>query len=182
MVVTGIFLILTSVVLSANARFGNLVVLQSLAHEMALTVREAQVYGIAVRRYQGVNFDVSYGMHFALTAPTAYELWGDASTNGIYEPGETVKPSTINGGYFISDICVRTKAQPLLEDCTPTVVDIVFRRPEPDACMSVGGGATFVAPSYACVGSLERAKIILASPSGNMSSITVESSGQISVQ
>ena len=55
MVVTAIFVILSAVVLANNSRFGNVIVLQNLAHDISLSVREAQVYGIAVRRYDPLS-------------------------------------------------------------------------------------------------------------------------------
>jgi hypothetical protein len=173
MVVTGIFMILSSVVLSTNARFGNLVVLQNLAHDMALGVRQAQVYGIAVRRYQGVNFDVGYGVHFTLPAADAlstYELYGDVNSNGVYDPGETVTATTIAGGFRVIDICARALSG--IETCSLSQLNILFRRPEPDAIIRRSAGSTVD----------DRARIVLESRGGERSEVIVEASGQISVQ
>lgn len=171
MVVTGIFMVLSSVVLSSNARFGNQIVLQNLAHDMALTIRQAQVYGIAVRRFESANFDVAYGMHFSLTTPTAYELFADANPNGIYDGADTVvSPTNIGGGYKIVDIQVLDGAG--VENLGVGEVNILFQRPEPDALIrrSVGEALN------------QRVKIVLESRRGNQSTVTVEASGQISVQ
>lgn len=173
MVVTGIFMILSAVVLSTNARFGNLIVLQNLAHDMALTVRQAQVYGIAVRRYQGVNFDVGYGMHFTQPAEDAlstYELYGDVNQNGVYDVGEAVSETTMSGGYRIVDICARDLGG--IETCGLSQLNILFRRPEPDAIIRRVAGASLD----------DRARIVLESRSGERSEVIVEASGQISVQ
>lgn len=170
---TGIFMILSGVVLSTNARFGNLIVLQNLAHDMALSVRQAQVYGIAVKRYQGVNFDVGYGMHFTLPAADAlstYELYGDVNANGVYDAEETVSATTMAGGYSIVDICARDLSG--VETCSLSQVNILFRRPEPDALIRRFAGASLD----------DRARIVLESRSGERSEVIVESSGQISVQ
>lgn len=172
LVVTGIFMVLSGIVFAANGRFGNLVVLQNLAHDMALTVRQAQVYGIAVRRYSGSDFDVAYGMHFMLPAEgtaSGYELFGDVNDNGIYDPGETVAASTLRGGFQITDICVRDLNG--LETCDVDEVNIVFQRPEPDALIR-----------RVALGSLdEQARIVIESNRGDQAEVVVESSGQISV-
>lgn len=173
MVVTGIFMILSGVVLSTNARFGNLIVLQNLAHDMALSVRQAQVYGIAVRRYQGVNFDVGYGVHITQPAEDAlstYVLFGDVNQNGVFDAGETVTSTTLNGGYRIVNICSRATSG--IETCNLSQLSLLFRRPEPDAMIRRSAGAVLD----------DRARIVLESRSGEQSEVLVEASGQISVQ
>lgn len=173
MVVTGIFMVLSSVVLSTNARFGNLIVLQNLTHDMALSIRQAQVYGIAVRRYQGVNFDVGYGVHFSLPAEDAqsiYELYGDVNSNGVYDVGETVNQTTLAGGYRIVDICGRNPSG--IETCNLSQINILFRRPEPDAIIRREAGSSLD----------DRARIVLESRNSVRSEVIVEASGQISVQ
>lgn len=173
MVVTGIFMILSGVVLSTNARFGNLIVLQNLAHDMALSVRQAQVYGIAVRRYEGVNFDVGYGIHITQPAEdslSTYVLFGDVNQNGVFDTGETVISTTLNGGYRIANICAR--AQSGVESCSLQQVSMLFRRPEPDAMIRQSAGAALD----------DRARIVLESRSGEQAEVVVEASGQISVQ
>src|SRR3989344_7763105 len=175
MVVTGIFMVLSSVVLSSNGRFGNQIVLQNLAHDMALTIRQAQVYGIAVRRFEGANFDVAYGMHFILPAPDApstYELFADADSDGVYDydAGETVNTTTIGGGYRIVDIQVLDGNG--VENLGVGEVNILFQRPEPDALIRRSAGEALN----------QRVKIVLESRRGNQSTVIVEASGQISVQ
>lgn len=181
MVVTGIFMVLSGVVLSANTRFGNRVILQNLAHEMALTVREAQVYGIAVRRYGSTDFDVAYGMHFGLAAPETYELFADANNNGTRDAGDgVIKVTTLRGGFAVSDICVRLAGSSGV-NCGEQAVDIVFRRPEPDACMSTEDAITYN-PQGDCISNFDQARITVQGPTGATSNIVIESSGQISVQ
>lgn len=182
MVVTAIFMMLSGVVLSTNARFGSLIVLQNLAHDMALSVRQAQVYGIAVRRYEAANFDVSYGIHFTLPegGPTIYELFADVNLNGAYDIGDAIINSTsLNPSYTITELCVRSNTG--LEDCSVSTADVVFRRPEPDACIGSGGAVTYN-QQFECISQLDRMRLVLESRSGQQAGIIVESSGQISVQ
>lgn len=182
MVVCAIFIILTAVVLASNSRFGNVIILQNLAHDIALSVRSAQVYGIAVRRcdpnavttacVSGNQFANGYGVHFAPGA--GYELFVDVNDNGLWDPGETVQPTTIGGGFFIVDVCAPEGS------CGRDRVDIVFRRPEPDACISANDVVTVV--DSECVATIQRAHIILQSPRDDQAVVVVEGSGQISVQ
>ena len=167
-------MVLSTVVLSANTQFGNRVILQNLAHEMALTVREAQVYGIAVRRFSGSNFDVGYGMYFAPSADESqavYQLFGDVIANGIYDPGETVRTMTLASGYRIVDVCARN-ASSSIETCGLPEVHIIFYRPEPDAIVRRAAGPV----------SDDRARVIIESPRGTRAEVLIEASGQISVQ
>lgn len=177
MVVTAIFVILSAIVLANHSRFGNIIVLQNLAHDVALSIREAQVYGIAVRRYdpaQGLGvFSYGYGMHFE--PGSNYELFADANGNCIWDPGETVRTTTISGGYAMTDICAPESS------CGKTRVDILFKRPEPDAYISVNGAATLNGEGE-CVSSVQRARIVITSARSDEAAVTIEASGQISVQ
>src|SRR3989344_5480115 len=90
MVVTGIFVVITSLILANNTRFGGAVLLENLAYDIALSVRRAQVYGIAVRRFGEDDFSAGYGVNFTIGTPAVYILFADiypkSTGNGIYEP------------------------------------------------------------------------------------------------
>lgn len=178
-------MILSTVVLSTNARFGKLIVLQNLASDVALGIREAQVYGISVRRFSGANFDVSYGMQFQVLpagTPSSYVLFGDLNGNGLYDSGETVSNTTIGGGFRIIELWARNAGSSV--DVPASEVNIVFRRPEPDACMSAQIGSTrpvtFLNDN--CTSTTNRVRIVLESTGGARSEVLIEASGQISVQ
>lgn len=172
MVVSGIFVILSAIVLANHSRFGNLIVLQNLAHDIALSIRQAQVYGISVQRFGADDFNVGYGMYFTSTQPNAYFLFADAiGSNGTYDGGETVRSTQISGGYEISDLCAWAQGAAAY-DCTITSLNILFVRPEPDALIRTTSGGPL----------MERGRIDIRSNSGDEISIIVERSGQISVQ
>ncbi|MEK7098313.1 MAG: hypothetical protein AAB908_00265 [Patescibacteria group bacterium] len=173
MVVTAIFVLLSAVVLANNSRFGNIIVLQNLAHDMALSIREAQTYGIAVRRYSTGQYNVGYGMHFA--GGTGYQLFADVNTNGMWDPGEEISTVSIAGGYQISDMCA-----PPPGSCGLSRIDILYKRPEPDACIGKNGVASV--SGGACISTITRGTIVVMSPRGDTATIVIEKSGQISVQ
>lgn len=185
LVVTGILVLISGLILFNNRQFKGRILLENLAYDIALSVRQAQVYGISVRQF-GDTFDISYGMHFNVQSSShTYNLFGDTggvSANGLWDPGEDVSPSPYNieSGYFIARLCVPAGVDP--GTCSPvTQIDIVFRRPEPDACISKDG-VSGITGEYKCTEGQESARIILQSPQGEETSVVVESTGQISVQ
>lgn len=179
LVVTGILTLITGLMLISNTRFGGTVLLENLAYDVALSVHEAQVYGISVRRYGSDNFEVGYGVHFSMSSPTSYSLFGDADVDGLWSAGEDVAPSpySIERGYHIAKLCV--PAGDDTESCNSvTQLDIIFKRPEPDAFISANGDSGILDPNDL----EESARIILRSPRDDETSVVVEIAGQISVQ
>lgn len=180
--VTAIFVIISGVVLASHSRFGGQVVLENMAYDVALSIRHAQLYGIAVRRFGADNFSVAYGMHFA--APTTYQLYADSlEGNGMYDcpdplnqaTCELVESTTIVGGHRVSALCVRPTGSAVFV-CDKTQLDVVFKRPEPDAYIRASTSGVPDGVLY------EAAQIILTSPRGQSRAAVVEHTGQISVQ
>ncbi|MBI4079924.1 prepilin-type N-terminal cleavage/methylation domain-containing protein [Candidatus Kaiserbacteria bacterium] len=184
LVVTAILTLITGLILVNNNRFGGAVLLENLAYDVALSIRQAQVYGIAVRRYGVSNFNIGYGMHFETDSPTTYVLFADAiEANGLYDgcpdsiSCELVESSDILRGYRIADLCA-TASGAGGEVCGLEKLDILFRRPEPDAHISANGVSGVANP-----GALqERGRIVLESPRGDSKSVVVEVAGQIATQ
>lgn len=202
--VTAIITLISAVILVDNNRFGGTVLLENLAYQVGLSIRQAQVYGIAVARFgTGENaFSNGYGMHFDLSNPNTYVLFADAVTeNGIWDcptPGspltcETVPAQTITiqRGYSIYDLCI-TPGAGQSEICNRasdsesvgsiTRIDILFKRPEPDAYISYNGTATFTGNDVIPNALNESARIVLASPRGDIKSVVVDNTGQIYIK
>ncbi len=184
-VVTGIMVLISSLVLVNNNKFGGQILLRDLAYDVGLSLRQAQVYGISVRRFGADNFSTGYGMHFELGSPTSYVLFADAVTaNGIYDgcassaACELVESTTISRGFYIKELYVG----PADAEIPVTKLDILFKRPEPDACISANGAVTISAAGECTVNPNERAHIILSSPRGDTHGVVVEVTGQISVE
>jgi prepilin-type N-terminal cleavage/methylation domain-containing protein len=184
LVVTAIIVLISSVVLANNNRFGGVVLLQNLAYNIALSIRQAQVYGISTARFQSTsNFSAGYGMHFDLSSPDTYLLFADAITpNGMYDCPqpqtdncELVQSTNISNGYGINQLCVTASSG--AENCSVQKLDVLFKRPEPDAWISADGTSCTL-DNTACQ---EGARIVLIAPSGDIMNVTVEANGQISV-
>lgn len=176
LVVTAVMIVISGLLLASNSRFGGTVQLESLAYDIGLSIRQAQVYGISVRQFAPGVYTAGYGMHFELSSPTTYVLFGDAvSANGLYDVGELVTSTTISRGYSIKQLCVTQTGN--AEDCSVTKIDVLFKRPEPDAFIS--------ANSLSCIlknGPCEQsARIVVQSPRNDTMSITIGVNGQISV-
>lgn len=193
LVVIGIIVVISGVVFANNVRFGGIVQLQNLAYDIALSIRQSQVYGISVQRFNtSTTFAAAYGMYFACTSnpcspmSNTYVLFGDVNSplNGIYDPGgaipEIVQSTTIQSGYGISGLYVTPYGG---SEIGVTRLDITFRRPDPDACISKNSDVVTFNSKGRCVGGTnELARIEVSSPRGDKKNILVYSSGQISVQ
>lgn len=182
LVVSAIIIIITSVVLVSNTRFGGSVQLQNLAYDIALSVRQAQVYGISVHRYE-TAFGAGFGVHFDSNDPTHYELFADAAGTGLYLASENVAPSpyTIGNGFMISRLCAPAGSD--AESCLSVQqIDIIFKRPEPDAWISAGSAGALLSCTQNVNNCYDSARIVVTSPRGDTMSIIVEANGQIAVQ
>lgn len=173
----GIFTVITAVAVFNHAQFNGTVLLTNLTYEIALSVRQAQFYGITVRQSSAdpTKFDSGYGIHFDLSTPTTYLLFEDGKNgnpqNHVYNAGlgtsttEALEYFSIQRGNKISKLC-------LAGDCSKTVADISFIRPNPDTYITAGG----IASTY-----YTKAEICVSSPQSMKRKIVVESTGQISV-
>lgn len=167
-----IFALITTVAVFNHARFNGTVILTNLAYEVALSIRQAQFYGITVRQTSAdsTKFDSGYGIHFDLSNPSTYFIFEDVKSgslpNHIYDGSDVVTETfRIQKGNAITKVCVDS-------NCSNSVVDISFVRPNPDAYIRAGG---IQGTGYG------KAEVCVASPGGIKRKITVESTGQISV-
>ncbi|HEY4514113.1 MAG TPA: prepilin-type N-terminal cleavage/methylation domain-containing protein [Candidatus Paceibacterota bacterium] len=187
LVVMGIIVIISSLILASNTRFGGAVILQNLAYDIALSIRQAQVYGISVRGTGASNFNAGYGMYFDTTTnPKNYVLFADTNGNGLYtisavDSSERIASTDIGRNYYIDAVCAPATIDGNTKLCTSPVerLDIVFRRPEPDAYISADSNSCPVLKGSNCKTS---ARIVAKSPRGDRMSIIVESNGQIYVE
>lgn len=187
-VTVGIVGIITAVTLADNNRFGGQVMLRNLAYEMALIVREAQTYGVSVRKVTVAGspvFESGYGIHINAADPTSYILFADTykdlayptqGEDGMYTtPLEDVNTYNIGRGYKMTKVCAGSSGTVCENVCTSGCsgsLDILFKRPEPDAAIRMDGVASIL---------YDQASIELASPRGDTMRVVVEVSGQISV-
>lgn len=172
LVVVGIFVVITGVVLANNARFNSSVLLGNAAYDVALSVRQAQVYGLSTQEHAG-EFQVGYGIHFA--GATEYFLFADRDSNRRYDDGsdEIVQTYALGRGHSVLRYCgIRSDGT---EDCSDnaaelTHLDVAFLRPNPDSTIT----STSPTPYSA-------ARVTVTSAADETRTISIQSTGQISV-
>jgi prepilin-type N-terminal cleavage/methylation domain-containing protein len=152
LVTISIFVILTGVVLFNQQKFNSTILLTNLAYDTALTIRQAQTYGVNIKEFDsgsGSQF-VPYGVYFDKAANKSFILFADIdydftnkTTDGIYDGKDNPEqnPNTckneagcvnrynITRGNVISEIEVTngTVTIPMYK------LNILFQRPNPDA-------------------------------------------------
>lgn len=173
LVAVGIFVVISTVILANHSRFNSSILLGSLAYDIALSIREAQVYGLSVKQFESA-FQVGYGIRFA--GNSSYVFFVDTNANRQYDDGvdSIVQSYSLGRGHSIARFCGVTSE--MVERCsdspTPiTHLDIVFLRPDPDATMSSNEPGTY-----------STGRIVLSAPGESTRTVEVASTGQISVQ
>jgi len=198
LVVSLIVILITGTILFRQQGFNSSTLLRSLAYSVALSVRQAQVYGVSVRE-SGVNtsaFGQGYGVVFSTTGcglqgSSRYQLFADLDGNGVFAGHGTTEALpcyTVGNGrgtdYKVWNFCAHAinGSDTCMLPSPPTAVtalNIYFRRPNPDACFAINGGATCAAgavPVY------DYAYIELrAQGSADYRIVKVSSTGQIAV-
>jgi len=177
MVSMAIITIITSVVLVNHNRFNGTIFLGNLAYDVALSVREAQIYGLSVREFGG-SFNIGYGVHFDVATPKSFFIFADIDRNQRYTAStdSVVETLTVTRGNSISKFCATTFGISPVEKCTDSsaplgTLDIAFNRPNPEAVITDNLGIGYTS-----------AKIIVSSDEGDTRSVVIEGTGQISVQ
>ncbi len=173
----GIFAMMTALLVAKYGTFNQGILLTNLAYDVALTVRNAQSYGLNVKsaaRDQN-QFAYPYGVHFTKDADNFVffndiHLPNDPSDPSDFRysgSNEDITISKMKRSVVISDLCVGT-----VLNCAPvSTLDIAFQRPNPDAIIT---GDDAVPHAYG--------QITILATDGSTRKIVVRSTGQIAVQ
>ncbi len=196
LVVVAIFAIVASVLFFNFSDFNTNISVRNLSQEVALMVRKAQTYATGVHNLDGLatSSDVypAYGMSFsAQTGGAAFSANakqfilfadttdGSGATNRYYNNGgscgnptpgnECVEAFSITTGDKVTSLCTD-------QGCaSDTTVNIVFRRPSPDAEICIVSNGV-------CTARVSFLKIVIQSAGGMERAIVIWNTGQISVQ
>jgi prepilin-type N-terminal cleavage/methylation domain-containing protein len=134
------FVILTGVVLVNSNKFDNSILLHNFAYDVALTIKQAQSYGVNVRENSSGSFNSAYGVYFDRTiSSTNFILFNDVDGNNIY-PGtdfstcptvsECVQRYSMTKGTSIQSMCAGKDAS----SCSSaSKLSILFIRPNLNA-------------------------------------------------
>lgn len=137
--------LITLAFLENQSKFDSSTIMRSLAYSIALSVRQAQVYGTSVVQNTGSQaFGPAYGVSFS-TPSNSYFLFADANADGKYVAADNdaiTKTFTVNSTYQIEELCAVTggglwRCSVAADDSSGTAeintLNIGFKRPNPDA-------------------------------------------------
>lgn len=162
----GIFAVLTGVVLSNYRGYNTNALFSNASEDIVLALRQAQVYGVGVRKGTGGSFTTPYGVYFETANPNQIKIFEDVDSSDTYSVGD----SDIEIIKWPSTIGIAT-SNGLLCDSSPVAsLAVTFTRPNPDASI-YGNGALCAATG----------KISITNGIKN-ASVEITSAGQISLQ
>lgn len=188
MISIGIFVTLTGTILVNQNVLSNRLNLDTLAHQVGQWVRDAQISAMSVRRSSTGSFTSGYGLHFELAQPDQFIYFADVNNDGVYTSTTDSIEQTVEllQGYRITLLCGAHSGTTALA-CPATVtglpgfastnvLDVSFRRPNPDANIR---GQLLGAPAST---SYSPARITITSPKGLTRTVVVWVTGQVSIQ
>ncbi len=182
-VTISISMAITAVIFFNYPAFNANLSIRRTADEIALTVREAQAYGLGVREFK--NFSLvgkfpGYGVHFDLNTPKNFILYADGAIDGV-QNNQYDKGAGIGCGGQEDTECFRNyglaSQDAVVElcggsNCNLTNLDIVFLRPNP----------TVTIRSDSAPGNFSQSSVRVRALGGEERIIRVWSTGQISVE
>lgn len=191
MITITVFVLLSAAVIVNFRHVDNSLVLQNVAHQVAVIIRKAQISGISNKGLVtgGLEIFPSYGVHFDTTGPAphnTFTLFADLPspfvTDGVCSgtcpllppppPGkEGIQRYTLAPGYTIKDLCGNSETTGA-PGCNQNRLNITFVRPNPDAVLKRNAGDT----------PYSNAKVIIQSRTGVTKSIIIWKTGQISIE
>ena len=186
-VVSAIILLVTSYIMFKQSKFNSATLMRSLSYSIALSVRQAQVYGTSIREFsKGSNvFAPGYGIHVPSSGATSdtYYLFADTvpqgGGNGAYDGVSEALPAfTLGRGYVVDSLCAVSIGGGACAQVSSLTV--FFRRPNPDACISTNVSPGSCAPGAAAAYSSAYLQI-RSTGNNDTRAIKISDTGQISV-
>ncbi len=179
MVVIALVAVLTAVVLLRQRTFESTILLRNTAYEFALSVREAQAYGVSILRDTG-DASGRYGVHVSLDSPESTILYADNSVeNNMYDFGEERQTNVFPTPFSVKNICVTPASgvEECADDGGSTIIglEVLFIRPDPDARL-------YVVRSVGGPDSVSKAKVSIGTPENKKVDVVISNLGQVSVQ
>lgn len=164
--------------------FSNEVSLTGQVHQASLLLRQAQIYGLAVKgsnvNNQPESFVTPYGVHFEKNT-NIYTHFADQNIDMHYNGSnsectigsECVEQVLLKKGLRITDICGEFSVNSAT--CNPIdEADVVFLRPQPEAFINTD--------SITGPGTPEAVQVTFSTIEGKTQKLRVDKAGQISIQ
>ena len=190
LVVIAIIGVLMSIVLTGQSTFNKTIILKNTAYDIALTLRQAETYGMGSRA-AGMTANAGYGVNFQAATPGTITLFADTYPspsafnchglpiggvsapdaqpgNCVYDANQSEKVTNyaIGNGITVSNFCAFNGSW----ECNVSSLDISFSRPNPSTFISTNGHYNS-AYSSAC--------LTITSSQGGNRYVSVASSGEI---
>ena len=200
MVVLSIISIISGVVISGQGQFNRSLIVTDTAYTVALSMRQAQTFGLSSRTYNGTS-NAGYGLHFDAATPASYIMFADVSHaasipsycsvgtagqpdaksgNCLYDAqgNEVSQTYSFSRGFTASELCGHPYSGGALV-CSSgggglTALDLVFMRPNTNSIITatISGVTT----------RLKDAQIQISAPNSDGTRyVCLTQSGQISV-
>ena len=175
LVVTGIIGLLSAVTLANYRDVSVRISLENLVQQMAIIIRQAQVYGISVAKTNNVISEYPpYGVHFNTSPATSFILFVDNDGSGQYSgQSEDVETINLKNNNVVSEVSANKLSSGCSNILSLGTLDIIFTRPNPEAVFYAISGESLVYPSDV--------EVTVRSPDGLYREVSVWSTGQISV-
>jgi type II secretory pathway pseudopilin PulG len=189
----GIIIMITTMVHPSKTQYERSLYLTNAAYDVALLIREAQVYSTNVRQTEASGtFDIGYGL--GLDSTSKFTLFADLNRNHFYDAASdlAIRSYIITGGNVVSSWCLVYSLAPNL--CVNSLYppSITFMRPDSEACIRNTPGLSGDWRTADCIrtstnnlpgiGYISEIRLNLASVDGHTKQVKVYTSGQISVQ
>lgn len=188
MVTASIVAVISAVILFNYSSLNSQIAVSSNTQEVALDIRQTQVYGLSVKEsvIGGGDFGKGYGIYFTMSDPKNYYIFVDNDNNGKYDGttscisgSECIQKVAIRNGVSISSICGAVFGGSLVcpPSATVNAMHITFIRPNTEANIRF---TTSLGSFYG--GVFQTGRVNFSSADGRVGRVTVENTGQISVQ
>ena len=171
--------VITGIIVLKYRAFDSTTLLKGAAYEIALALRETQVRSVSALQHDDKNFDNPYGITFTPSQKTYTVFEFNSTSEYPYydvpesnpDTAEDMSTVTLDRGMRIVDVCINDT------DCSPSRVDISFKRPEFKAYFYVPGKTQ---PQNEAISNAV-IKIDSTNNTGNVFKVIVSRLGQISV-
>lgn len=176
-VVIGIVIVLASITLANFPEFSERIGIEQEVGKLALSLRKAQVYALAVREFQlGSKVFPPYGVNVSTNDRRHFTLFGDLNSSNRFESflAESVEIFSVEKRMEIHEICGNSQSIPI-GSCSLSSADIVYIRPAPSIVLTgvVGG----IPLRYNDI------KVVFTTFDGSIrKSVIIWSTGQISIE
>jgi len=135
-VVVAIIAVISALSLFNSSKLNSSVLLSNTAYEVGLIIRDAQVAGLGAKVIStgGIATTSNQGVYFDITKPEQVVFFADLNRNNTYdapiEQSQVYNIENKRAGKILS-ICKKTGSND--PDCNVMDVNIIFKRPNPEA-------------------------------------------------